>query len=162
MIRRFVPFMLSLTICLLNFPLANAGSFPEGLRAEPERSYSPRQQSQTAPVQPATDKQAEKAARQIRQIGIGGPITLYLKNGDELHGTVSKIDQDSMQVSEIDRHDNFMVRYSEIRKVRSGAGNKNVFTGKRVTRSHGLRIAGLIIAAGIIAIPLIIVATTKD
>jgi sRNA-binding regulator protein Hfq len=120
------------------------------------------QQPKPAGSQPQADKLLVKVRHEVEKIGIGGPITLYLKNGDELHGTVAQFDQDAVQIAEIDRRASFTIKYAEIKKVHSGVGSVNVFTGRRVTRSHGVRIAGLIIATAAIAIPVILLAASKD
>ena len=108
------------------------------------------------------DPMVEKIRNKITAIGVGGAVTIYLKNGDELHGTVSHINSDTVELAEVDRRIAITVDYHEVKKIREGLGNVNVFTGRRVTRSHTARVIGLVIASAVIAIPLIIVATSKD
>jgi hypothetical protein len=122
----------------------------------------PKQQSPPAVSTPQSIKELEKTRRGIQKIGIGSPATLYLKNGDELHGTLSQYDLDTVQIAEVDRRQNISVNFTEIRKIRSGLGNVNVFTGQRVTRPHKLRIAALFAVTALLALPVIILATAKD
>jgi hypothetical protein len=122
----------------------------------------PKQQSQPVVSTPQSIKEIEKIRRGIQKIGIGSPATLYLKSGDELHGTISQYDLDTVHIAEVDRRQNISVNFTDIRKIRSGLGNVNVFTGQRVTRPHKLRIAALFAVTALLALPVIILATAKD
>jgi len=154
-VRHFVSILLSIAIASAGISFSSTA----GLAASPVSSP---QSSQTTSDPPPPDKQTAKIESELRKIGIGKTATIYLKNGDELHGTLSKLDPDSIQLVEVDRQSSFTVKFVDIKKVRQGLGYVNVFTGRRVTRPHKLRVAGLIIVAAVIALPIIIVATARD
>jgi hypothetical protein len=122
----------------------------------------PKQQSQPAAPTTQSIKELEKVRRGIQKIGIGSTATLYLKNGDELHGTISQYDLDTVHIAEVDRRQNIAVNFSDIRKIRSGLGNINVFTGQRVTQPRKFRLAALISVTALLALPVIILATARD
>lgn len=113
--------------------------------------------------QPApTEKQVEKIMRTVFNVGVGQRMTVFLKNGDTLHGTLAQIEEDSFQVSEVDMRQTLTVRYDDVKKVRSGYGGINLFTGKRTSPRRGVRIALLSTLAATLALPIIIVAASKN
>src|SRR5258705_11076921 len=127
--RSVISFSLGFAIFLINLPLMD-GSVLAASR------FHPTQNPQTANSSPQVDKQLQKIKSELRKIGIGGTVTLFMKNSDEFHGTISQLDDDSLQIAEVDRRATFTVKLADIRKVRQGLGYVNVFTGRRVTRSH--------------------------
>ena len=109
------------------------------------------------------DPHAEKIKRAVTRIGISGRITVYLIKAGELYGAVTQIDEDDFRVADVDLHQVVVVQYKNVKKVRSGYGRVNVFTGKRPNPPRGVKIAmigGLIFLA--FALPLILVATARD
>jgi hypothetical protein len=99
----------------------------------------------------------------VMRIGIAGKITAYLNNGDELYGAVTQIDQESLSIADVDLHRVVTVQYKNVKKVRTGYGNMNVFTGKRPNFSPGVKrfvMVGVLVA--LVGLPLILVATAKD
>src|SRR5215472_17169315 len=80
-----------------------------------------------------TDPRAEQIKRAVRHIAIGGKITVFLKNRDVFHGAVTAIDDDRFQVAEVDLHQIFVVEYRDVKKVRSGYGGFNLYTGNRTS-----------------------------
>jgi hypothetical protein len=107
--------------------------------------------------------QVDKIRRDVQKIGVGGQITVYQIRGNTLHGTVTKINQDEFEIAEVDLGQIITIRYRDVKKVRSGIGRINLFTGKRTNPSRGVKIAA--IAAGLfmaLVLPIIIVANAKD
>ncbi len=153
--RHVISFSLGFAVFLINIPLMG-----NSVCAAPR--FQSGQKPQTVNSSPQVDKQLQKIKSELRKIGIGGTVTLFMKNSDEFHGTISQLDDDSLQIAEVDRRTTFTVKLADIRKIRQGLGYVNVFTGRRVTRSHSLRVFGLILATAAIALPVIIVATAKD
>ena len=153
--RSVISFSLGFAVFLMSLPFMGDSAF-----AAPR--FQTGQNPQPATTSPQVDKQLQKIKSELRKIGIGGTVTLFMKNSDEFHGTISQLDDDSLQIAEVDRRATFTVKLADIRKVRQGLGYVNVFTGRRVTRSHTIRTLGIIIATAVIAIPVILVATAKD
>jgi hypothetical protein len=153
--RHVISFSLGFAVFLMNLPLMDGSVFAAS-------RFQTTQNPQTVNSSPQVDKQLQQIKSQLRKIGIGGTVTLFMKNSDEFHGTISQLDDDSLQIAEVDRRATFTVKLVDIRKVRQGLGYVNVFTGRRVTRSHTARIFGLILATAAIALPVILVATAKD
>ena len=108
---------------------------------------------------------AEKIKRAVEEIGMAQKITVILKSGDDdLHGAVTRIGKDEFEVAEVDFQRVVTVQYANVKKLRSGYGRTNLFTGKRISSPpRALRIAATVGALFlVIGMPLIIVATTKD
>ena len=116
--------------------------------------------AQTAsPVDPAV----EKLRREIDRIGIAQKITVFLKNGDVLHGALTKIDKDEFAIAEVDFQGIFTIQYKDVKKVRGGYGGINLLTGKRASPPRWARIAAPLGALFlVIGLPIIILANTKD
>jgi hypothetical protein len=90
------------------------------------------------------DKQVEKIRRVVNKIAVGNKLTVYLKNGDNLHGTVSYISADNFDIAEVDFHKLLTINYADVRKVRAGYGGINLLTGRRNSAPRGVRIAFLV------------------
>lgn len=138
-------------------PTAQTASKADPSAPNASRAYPP---PQTAP--PA-DPAAEKVRLSVEKTGMSQKITVLLKNGDALHGAVTKIDRDEFAIAEVDFQRIFTIQYKDVKKTRSGYGEINLLTGKRVSPPKAARIGvhvGLLFL--IIGLPTIILATTKD
>lgn len=118
-----------------------------------------------SPAQTASpsDAAAEKVRRSVEKTGMAQKITVFLKNGDALHGAVTKIERDEFAIAEVDFQRIFTIQYKDVKKTRSGYGEINLLTGKRVSPPKAARIAvhvGLLFL--IIGLPAIVLSTTKD
>ena len=120
-------------------------------------------QNEPAKQQPAADKRIEKIKRVVNKVGVGHRITVFLKNGDDLHGTVSRVGPEDFDVAEVDLQRLITVRYESVEKAREGYGGINLFTGKRKSPRKG---EGVAVAAGVlfvtIGLPLILLGTMND
>jgi hypothetical protein len=117
--------------------------------------------AQSQPVK--LDDKAQKIKRTVVKIGIGGRLTLYLKNGEELYGSVVRYDEESLQITEVDLKQVVTVQYVNIKKVREDYGKRDLFTGKRSNPPKGFKIGlavGLLFVA--VGVPLIALASMKD
>jgi len=118
----------------------------------------------TAQAQPVKlDDKARKIKRMVEKIGVAGRLTLYLKNGEELYGSVVRYDAESLQIAEIDLKQVVSVQYVNIKRVREDYGKRDLFTGKRSNPSKGFKIGlavGLLFVA--IGVPIIALASMKD
>jgi hypothetical protein len=116
--------------------------------------------SQTAsPLNPA----AEKVRRAVEKTGMAQKITVFLKNGDALHGTVTRIDRDEFAIAEVDFQRIFTIQYADVKKTRSGYGGINLFTGMRASPPRAARIAAMASALFLVLVlPIVLVAVAKD
>jgi hypothetical protein len=163
MCRRFLTLLLVGALALSQLaPGAHAQSQPTG--DAPTGGQAQAQQQQPAPAAtppqtfPLLDKKSAKIKRAVSNIGIGERITLIIKNGDDLHGTVTQIGADACLIAEVDRHEVLTVLYRDIEKVRSGYEGVNIFTGKHVSQPRGAKIALFAGVMALIIVPLIIYA----
>lgn len=108
-------------------------------------------------------KRIEKLKRVVNKVGVGHRITIFLKNGEDLHGTVSRVGAEDFDVAEVDLKQLITVRYEFVEKAREGYGNVNLFTGKRTSPRKGTEIgifAGVMFV--VIALPLIALSSMDD
>jgi hypothetical protein len=165
MCRRYFALLLALSIILSFAPLrtdarAQAQSTD---KAEGQGKSGAKPNAQAAQRPAPADKQSEKIKRTVNKVGVGQRITVFLKNGDTMHGTLAQVGEDDFQISEVDRRQTFTVRYDEVKKAREGFGGINLLTGQRTSHRRGTRIAVTAAAfAGVILLPIILVAASKD
>ena len=155
---------LALSLFILQTPFAARAQ--EGTAAPPAAQTQPQPPAkQSAPAkqtpQPqAQDKRLEKIRRTVRKIGVGGKLTLFLANGDELHGAVSRIGDDDVDLAETDLRQLITIRYENIKKVRGGYDHVSLLTGRRTSSPSGVKIALFAGLIGLFALP--IIALTMD
>lgn len=117
-----------------------------------------------ASVPPAKlDDRARKVKRTVEKIGVGGRLTLYLKNGDELYGSVVSYTEDGVQITEVDLKQVLTIQYRNVKKVREDYGKRDLLTGKRSNPPKGFKIGvavGLLFVA--VGLPIIALAGMKD
>ena len=117
------------------------------------------QKQQPAP----SEKQIEKVMHDVFNVGVGQRMTVFLRNGDTLHGTLAQIREETFEVSEVDMRQTLTVRYDEVKKIRGGYGGVNLFTGKTTNAPpRGVRIALFSGLAFLLALPIIMIATSKN
>jgi hypothetical protein len=166
MYRRCSGLSLALSLVLSCAPLcsdARAQQAQSTDSAKTQVQTGTKQNAQAGQKPTPTDKQVEKVKRTVSKVGVAQKITIFLKNGDTLHGTVAQIGEDSFQISEVDMRQTMTVSFNEVKKAREGFGGINLFTGKRTSHSRGTRIAVAAAAfAGVLLLPIILVASSKD
>jgi hypothetical protein len=131
-------------------------------KAEAKDQAGSKQNAQAARKPSPADKQVEKVRRTVRKVGVAQRVTIFLKNGDTMHGTLAQVGEDDFQISEVDRRQTFTIRYDEVKKVREGFGGINLITGQRTSPRRGERIAIFSALAFALALPIILVAASKD
>ena len=99
-------------------------------------------------------KKLQKNKVKVENIGIGGKITIVKTNKQKFYGTVVEILNDEFEMKVIDSKNNLKIKYSELKSVYKGDGEKNLFTGKRQNPQHGWLYVGAL-AGGLIVIFLI-------
>ena len=98
--------------------------------------------AQTNPADSSQMKQVQTAAkeklkRQVEKIGVGGKITVIRLDKRDFYGTVSSIEADGFQIVEVDSKQTNSFKYTELKKIKSGDGERNLLSGKRVNPKKG-------------------------
>jgi len=106
----------------------------------------------------AQDQSAE-IRQKVDKIGIRENVTVKLLDGKTYHGFIQKIETDTFTVAEVDLRTDVTFKYSEVKKVETGYGPKNLM-GKRINPHHNW--IPFVVLGAALAIPIIIVATAKD
>jgi len=157
---------LALSLFVLQAPFATLAQGPAAPPAvqtrQPPPLANPAATVQQAPPSQAEDKRLEKIRRIVRKVGVGGKITLFLANGDELHGAVSRIGADDVDLAETDLRQLFTIRYANVRKVRDGYDHVSLLTGRRASSPRGFKIALHVGVIALIALPIIAIGAAKD
>lgn len=95
---------------------------------------NPADSSQKKQVQTA---KLEKLKKQVEKIGIDGKITVIRLDKRDFYGKVSDIETDGFQIKEVDSKQTVSFKYAEVKKIKTGDGERNLFTGKRVNPKNG-------------------------
>jgi hypothetical protein len=93
------------------------------------------------------DAKAEKLKRKVAEIGVGDKITAVTADGRETYGKVGAVGTDDFQIVEVDSGRTVTLKYSELKKIHHGDGERNVFTGKRKNPRRGWIIGAAIFGA---------------
>lgn len=161
------------TALAFSLVLAQSRLAPPALAQSQAPTVTPSQPATTQTQKPAAppqspsraplDKRAEKVRRSIERIGMSQPITVIMPREDDLHGTIIKIGEQSFELAEVDLRQAITVRYSDVKKVRKGyRPHPDIFTGERNTPPKGVRIATFVGIFGALALPLLILAASKE
>jgi len=114
--------------------------------------------AQTSP--PFLDKDAARIREKIEDLGVGHRLTVKMKNGDYYHGTVSKVDPAGFEMAEVDLAQVVKFQYAEIKSLYGSYGEKNLFGKRPNPKKSGFIALGIL--AGVLLIPILLVATAKD
>ena len=92
--------------------------------------------AQTDAANSSQKKQVQAAAKerlkkQVEKIGIGGKITVIRLDERKFYGSVSGIEDDIFQITDVDTQQTLDFKYAELKKVKKGDGERNLLTGKR-------------------------------
>lgn len=131
---------------------------PQGAQATQPTASSQRQ-AQSVPL----DDRTRKIKRMVEKIGVAGRLTLYLQNGDKLHGSVVRYGAESVEVAEIDLKQVITLQYRYIKKIREDYGKRDPLTGIRSNPPKGIKIGvavGLLFVA--VGLPIVVLASMKD
>jgi hypothetical protein len=109
----------------------------------------------------AQTSQAADIRQQVDKIGLQGNITVYMPNGQEYYGSVSRIGAEDFSVDEVDQRREVPLRYSEVKKVRSGYGTGRAINGKRIHPRKRLWIM-VAVVGGLLTLVFVAVATDKS
>jgi hypothetical protein len=85
---------------------------------------------------PAPAPQIQPVKDQVQKIGKGEDVTVILFSGVEYYGAISKIEQDSFEIAEVDLKQMVTIAYADVLKVEEGYGAMNSSTGKRDKPPH--------------------------
>jgi hypothetical protein len=166
MCRRCLASLLALALILCCAPLhSKACAQPQSTgntKAQEQSAAKPNAQAGKKQQPTPSKKQVEKVMHAVFNVGVGRGLTVFLRNGDTLHGTLADIREDDFQIAEVDRRQTFTVRYDEVKEIRRGFGGVNLFTGQRVNPSRARTIARYSVLAFVLALPIILAASSKN
>jgi len=114
--------------------------------------------AQTSP--PFLDKDAARIREKIEDLGVGHRLTVQMKNGDYYHGTVSKVEPAGFEMAEVDLAQVVKFQYAEIKTLYGSYGEKNLFGKRPNPKKSGFIALGVL--AGVLLVPILLVATAKD
>jgi hypothetical protein len=161
--RTAIPLALSLLVLQAPFAARAQGSPPAAPPAVQTQPPPPPDKPTTTAgqtTQPrADDRRLEKIRRTVGKVGVGGKITLFLANGDELHGALSRVGADDLDLAETDLRQLIAIRYENIKKVRSGYDHFSPLTGRRTSSPRGVKVALYAGLVGLLALPLVVLAS---
>ncbi len=108
-------------------------------------------------AQPA---RAEKVRQAVEKIGTLGQITVYMPDGREFYGTVTRTSATAFSVNEVDQRREITLRYDEVKKVRGGYGTG----GRTITRKRVHPRTKLIVTLAVVGglLLLVFVAVASD
>ena len=91
---------------------------------------------------PASARRIPMLKDQVQKIGKGKNVTVILLSGVEYYGAISKIEEDSFEIAEVDLKQMVTIAYADAKKVEKGYGQMNSSTGKREKpqKSHSMMI----------------------
>ena len=97
------------------------------------------------------DRQAQNIKHQVEKLGVGHKITVVLNTGGEQSGTISKIENESFQINEVDKKHEVTVRYNETKKVYKDYYHKDLMLGRN-PRKHQIVLVSILsfVAVGLI------------
>ena len=166
MCRRCLASLLALALILCCAPLhLKACAQPQSTgntKAQEQSAAKPNAQAGTKQPPTPSEKQIEKVMHAVFNVGVGRGLTVFLRNGDTLHGTLADIREDDFQIAEVDRQQTFTIRYDEVKEIRRGFGGVNLFTGQRVNPSRARTIVRYSVLGFVLALPIILVAASKN
>lgn len=98
--------------------------------------------AQTVPVDTSQKEKVQAAAKvklkkKVEKIGIGGKITVITLDERDFYGSVSSIEADGFQIVKVDSKQTADFKFTELKKIFKGDGEKNPFLGKRVNPQKG-------------------------
>jgi len=65
---------------------------------------------------PASERRIQKVKRQVRVIGIGDDVTVELLSGVEYCGAISKIEEDSFEIAEVNLRKMVTIAYADVKE----------------------------------------------
>lgn len=72
----------------------------------------------------ALSPHGEKIKSKVLKMGLGSNITVIIEDGDDLYGSISKVDERTFEIVEVDLKQRVTINYEQVKKVRSGYGGK--------------------------------------
>lgn len=128
----------------------------ENIDKKEEKSIAPPAAPISKPTQAQSkeEKRIREIKKRLRQMGLARRVTVVLLNENERYGSIERIDEDSFQLTEVDLNQQVTILYKDVKKVRTGYGQFNPFTGKRVNPAWNLIAKIAVITFFVILVPL--------
>jgi hypothetical protein len=102
-----------------------------------------------------------KVRKGVDKIGLQGDITVYMPDGLEYYGSVSRIGTDDFSVAEVDQRREVTLRYSDVKNVRGGYGTGRAINGKRIHPRKRLWVM-VAVVGGLLTLVFVAVASDKS
>jgi hypothetical protein len=96
-----------------------------------EKGYGAMNSSGKRQNNPALARRIPILKDQVQKIGMGEDVTVILFSGVEYYGAISKIEQDSFEIAEVDLKQTVAISYADLYRVEKGYGDMNSSTGTR-------------------------------
>jgi ribosome maturation factor RimP len=80
---------------------------------------------------PASERQIQTVKDYVQKIGQGKDVTVIMFSGVEYYGAISKIEEDSFEIAEVDLKQMVTISYADLYRVEKGYGDMNSSTGTR-------------------------------
>ena len=99
------------------------------------------------------DAHAAKIREQVKVMGLGHKITVDRRQGEDLHGSISNVGEESFEIVEVDQRQHVTVRYDEVKKVRGvygGRGASGHRPNPRTSLLIGAGVLGFLFAVAVI------------
>jgi hypothetical protein len=84
----------------------------------------------------------------VQKIGQGKNVTVIMFSGVEYYGAISKIEQDSFEIAEVDLKQTVAISYADAYIVEKGYGEMNSSTGTR-RKGPTMRSFWILVAVGV-------------
>ena len=97
---------------------------------------------------PASERQIQTVKVNVQKIGQGKDVTVILFSGVEYYGAISKIEEDSFEVAEVDLKQMVAISYADVYIVEKGYGKMNSYTGTR-RKGPSMRSFWIFVAVGV-------------
>ena len=158
-IRKFVASLTAISFLVLLLPPGARAARKTDSSGDGSSAPNPGRPTQTPK---STDPGLAKIEREVRRIGVGGNITVFLKNGETLHGAITTIEDERLQITEVDLRQIVTSQYKDVKKVRRGYGGISAFTGKRTSWPSWVKPVAIAGAVMLLLVPIILLGVQKD
>jgi len=108
----------------------------------------------------AQTQAADVIRNQVRDLPVGGAVTVNMLTGEEYYGRIKSIEPDSFSIHEVDLKRDLTLRYEDVKRVRKDYGRKAI-TGKRI-HPHRVLITTLIVVGALLTLVIAAVASDKS
>jgi hypothetical protein len=96
-----------------------------------EKGYGEMNSSGKRQNDPALARRIPILKDQVQKLGMGEDVTVIMLSGVEYYGSISKIEEDSFEIAEVDLKQMVAISYADLYSVEKGYGEMSSSTGTR-------------------------------